>query len=85
MILNGVFNFSNREKSVYGTGFIYFSMASHPPTDIYLFKVSNENTRTMCEICSNNNRHQNDTIEVVLVSLVLTLNRHHIMFWCFYY
>ena len=42
------------------------------PGGTYLFKANNGNTRTMREICSN------------LVSLLLTLNRFHTFFWCFY-
>ena len=55
------------------------------PAGNYIFKVSNRNTRTRCDICSKltiktPERHQNDTIGVALVSLVLTLNIFHILF-----
>ena len=50
---------------------------------IYLFIISNGNTRTMCEICSDLTKK--DTNNVVLVSLLLTLNTFHILFWCFHY
>ena len=45
--------------------------------DIYLFKVNNGNTRTMCEI-SYQQRHQNDVIDGSLVYLMLTI-------YCFFY
>ena len=61
--LNAIINFPIEK-------FKNFNLAS-----IYLFKVSNGNTRGICEICSKiNNR-------IFLVSLLLTLNK---MFWCFY-
>ena len=55
------------------------------PAGNYIFKVSNRNTRTRCDIYSKltiktPERHQNDTIGVALVSLVLTLNIFHILF-----
>ena len=43
-------------------------------TDIYFF--NNGNNRTMCEMFSIVN-------DVVIVSLSLTLNRFHILLWCF--
>ena len=50
---------------------------------IYLTKVSNGNTTKMCEFCS---KLTIKTPEwrywMVLVSLLLTLNRFHILFWC---
>ena len=46
--------------------------------DVYMFKVNNGKTRTP-EL-----RHQNDANEIVLVSLLLTLNRFHTFFWCFH-
>ena len=45
---------------------------------IYLLKVNNRNTRTRCEICSE--LTIKDTIGVVLVSLLLTLNIFHTLF-----
>ena len=41
----------------------------------YMFKVSNRNIRTRCEICS-----RSDAIGVILVSLLLTLNIFHTLF-----
>ena len=52
------------------------------PFGIYLLKVCNGNTRSMCEICSKltiktpERRFQ--------VFLLLTLNLYHILFWCFH-
>ena len=53
------------------------------PVDNYMLKASNRNTKTRCEICSKltiktPERHQNDAIGIVLVSLLLTLNIFHI-------
>ena len=45
---------------------------------IYLVKVNNKNTRMKHQI------HQNDSNDVVLVSLTLTLNIFHTLFQCFY-
>ena len=42
-----------------------------PAVGIYLLKVNNRNTRTWCERCQN---------DVVLVSLLLTLNIFHTLF-----
>ena len=50
------------------------------PVDIYLFKVNNRNTRTRCEYVQIKQRHQNDAIGVVLVSLLLTFNIFHTLF-----
>ena len=46
------------------------------PTDIYLLKVNNRNTRTRYEICSKS---------IVLLFLFLALNRFHTLIKCFYY
>ena len=49
----------------------------YAPVNIYLFTVDNRNTRKKCEICSKLTvRHQNN-IDVVQVSLLLTLNIFH--------
>ena len=50
------------------------------PIVIPLFKVNIGNTITMCEICSKLKKtpKQNDVIEVILVSLLQTLNRFYI-------
>ena len=48
---------------------------------IYLLKVNNRNTRTMCEICSKLTiKPPENVIDVVLVALLLTFNRFHIFF-----
>ena len=53
---------------------------------IYLFKVDNENTRTVCEIYTKLTiRLQNEVIDIVLVFLLLTLNRFHTLLWYFHY
>ena len=55
------------------------------PIDIYLFKFNNGNTRTMCEICSKLTiQTSNTSIDIVLESLLLTLNKFHTLFWCFH-
>ena len=64
------------------------------PTNIYLLKVKNRNTRKRCEICSVNNIHTRTTSDVVLVCILLTehilqflsltLNIFHTFFHCFY-
>ena len=54
------------------------------PVNIYLFKDNNGNTRKRCEICSKliiktyEQRHWRD---VVLLSLLLTLNIYHTLFY----
>ena len=50
------------------------------PAGIYLLKANSRNTRTMCDICSKLTKK----IPVVLVSLLLTLNIFHTLFYCFY-
>ena len=55
------------------------------PAGTYLFRVNNGNTKTMCEICSKLTiKTPNDVSDVVLVSLMLSLNSFHAFFWCFY-
>ena len=50
-------------------------MFAHYPAGIYLFKVSNENTRTMFEIYLNSTVKTSDDVnDFFLVSLLLTLN-----------
>ena len=52
---------------------------------IYLFKINNKSTRTLCKICSKLTlKIQNDVIDVVLVSSLLSLNRFHTLFKCFH-
>ena len=56
------------------------------PVDIYLFKVSYGNTRTINELCSKFTiKNQNYVIGVDLVTLFLALNRFHTLFWCFHH
>ena len=51
------------------------------PANMYLFKVNNRNTRTRCEICSKLTwHHQNDVKDLVVESLLLTLNLFHTFF-----
>ena len=52
------------------------------PASIYSFKANNWNTTTMCEICPKLTIIVNVVIDVVLVSLLLTLSRFHTLFWC---
>ena len=47
------------------------------------FKVNNGSTRTICE--KTPQRHQDNSTDVVLVSLLLTLLRFHTLLLCFYY
>ena len=54
------------------------------PVDIYLLKVYNRNTRARCEICLKLTTNSLDDNVVFLVSLLLTLNIFHILFYCFY-
>ena len=53
--------------------------------DNYMLKVNNRNTRTRCQICSKSIiKKQNNVIDAVLVSLLLTLNIFNTMLWGFY-
>ena len=66
-----------------------FSVCELPctnPASIYLIKVNNRKTRIMCEICLKLtiSKHQNEVNGVVLLSLVLILNKFHVLFWCFH-
>ena len=58
------------------------------PAAIYLFKVKNGNAIAISEICSQltikTPEQRQNNIDVVLVSLFLTLNRFHRLFWCFH-
>ena len=47
----------------------------------FMFKVNNGNTRAWCEICS---KLTIQTSAVVLLSLLLTFNIFHTLFYCFY-
>ena len=55
------------------------------PTGFYLFKVNNENSETLREICSKLTTKipERYVINYVLVSLLLHLNILHKLFWCF--
>ena len=68
------------------TKIVYDSLLkwSKNPVGIFLFKVNNGNTSTMCKICSKLTiKKQNNFINVVLVSSLLTLNRFQTLFWWF--
>ena len=54
------------------------------PTDIYLFKVNNKNTKTMCEISSKLTIKKNSDVINVLMSFSLTMNIFHTLTWCYY-
>ena len=55
------------------------------PAGIYLFKMNNGNIRTMCEICSDFTKMTPERRQWRRSGvLLLTLNRFHILFWCFY-
>ena len=57
------------------------SITANRPSDIYLLKVNNRNTRTSCEICSKVTiKTPNDASSIVLVSFLLTLNIFHTLF-----
>ena len=58
-----------------------FSVKCNRPNWHLPVQSNNGSTRTICEICSQW-RSQNDA---VLVSLFLTLNRFHILLWCFFF
>ena len=61
------------------------SITANRPSDIYLLKVNNRNTRTSCEICSKVTiKTPNDASSIVLVSLLLTLNTFHTLFQYFF-
>ena len=60
-----------------------FNVKLYVPT-IYLFKVKNGNIRTVCEICSKLTIKA-PVINVILVSLFLTLNRFLVLFWWLHY
>lgn len=58
------------------------------PADIYVFKVDNENTKAVCEICyklaiKTPEQVRSQKFDVFLMSLLLTLNRFHT--WCFHF
>ena len=58
----------------------------YPNAIIYLFKVNIGSIRTMCEICSNLTIKTKKNINAVaLVSLLLTSNKFHTLFQCFFF
>ena len=51
------------------------------PTNIYLFKINNRNTRKRCGICLKLTiKHQNDVNDVILVFLSIILGIFHTFF-----
>ena len=57
----------------------------YPNAIIYLFKVNIGSIRTMCEICSNLTIKTKKNINAgALVSLLLTSNKFHTLFQCFF-
>ena len=73
-ILNGKLHFLCSVCSLNYTNCFMF------PTGIYLFKVNNRNTRTICEICSKLTIKTAE--DVVLVALLLTLKIFDKPFCC---
>ena len=62
----------------------FFSFAT---VDVYLLKVNKGNARPLCEISSKlimKTPKDTDVVDVVVVSLLLTLNRVCTLFWCFH-
>ena len=58
-----------------------FSLESHFPADIYLFKVNNKNTEARCEMFKFNTKDTRTTPMVLsLMPLLLTLNIFHTLF-----
>ena len=60
--------------------FIVWNYSFSGPTGIYLLEFSNINSRIKCEICS---KLTIEAPDVVLVSLLLTLNMFGTLFKCF--
>ena len=52
-------------------------------TGIYLLKVNNRNTSTIREISSKSTINAQERLQWLVVSLLLTLNRFYVLFWCF--
>ena len=57
-------------------------VSSHSAT-IHLFKSNNINTTRKWKILKITIKYQNDVIDFVLASMLLTLNRSHKLFWYF--
>ena len=55
------------------------------PANIYLFQDNNRNTRKRLVICSKLTKNQNDTTDVVVMTLLLILNIFLTYFYGFYY
>ena len=72
-IHDNVFKLEKLLKLSEGNSFTYNA------ANIYFLKVSNQNTRKKCEICSKltKRKHKKDVIDVVLVFLLLTFNIFH--------
>ena len=76
--------YSVRIRSVALSEVFFFNIISNP-ANIYMFKVNNESTRSICEICSKLTiKTPNKVNGAILVSLLLTLNICHTFFWCFH-
>ena len=74
---------SKMERNIHAvSGNLFLSIF---PAGIYLLKVNNRKTRKRCDLCSKLTiKTPEDAIGIVLVSLLLTLNIFHTLFWCFY-
>ena len=65
------------QKNVIETFCWFNKIDSKPiPTGIFWFRVNNGNIRVISEICSK--------LAIKTLSLLLSLNRYHTLFWCFY-
>ena len=77
-------------KTLRGRVTLLASFKYSVPPDIYLFRVNNENIKTMGEICSNlgingtSEQRQNYVIDVFLMFLLLILSRFFTLFRCFH-
>ena len=61
------------------------SVNRNDPARICLVQSKNGNIKTTCKICLKlTTKMQEDVIDVILVSLLLTLNKFHILFRCFH-
>ena len=60
------------------------SLSQICPTGIHLFKVNNGNTKAMYDICYQLTKTPDWRRDVILVSLLLTMNRFHTLPWCFH-
>ena len=79
LVWNGYFNCGSDYKNFINLLIDTFLAA------IGLFNITSGNTITMCEIPSKLTRKTSERNQVCrLMSLLLTLNEYHTMFWCFY-